>query len=55
MTHPNHMVTSLEVDGFQYTTATIHKGNNAFLDFHSAWARNMYVGPHYFNIQYRTP
>ena len=48
------VVTSLEVDGLQYTTATLLKGSNAFLDLHGAWARNMYAGPHYFNIQYRT-
>ena len=55
MASPNYVVTSLEVDGLQYTTATLLKGNNAFLDLHGAWARNMYAGPHYFNLQYRTP
>ena len=55
LTYPNHMVTSLHVDGFYHSTATIHKGNNAFLDFDGAWARNLYAGPHYFSILYRTP
>ena len=55
MTSSSHVVTSLEVDGFQHNTATFLKGNNAFLDLHGAWARNMFDGPHYFNIQYRTP
>ena len=55
MVSPSHVVTSLEVDGLQHTTATLLKGNNHFLDLHGAWARYMYAGPHYFNIQYRTP
>ena len=55
MTSPNYMVTSLEVDGFQQNTANLMKGNNSFLDLHGAWARNLYTGLHYFNIQYRTP
>ena len=55
MTSPNCMVTSLEVDGFQQNTANLMKGNNTFLDLHGAWARNLYTGLHYFNIQYRTP
>ena len=52
-----HVVTSLEVDGSQHTTAALHKGEfeTDFLDMHSAWARNMYAGPHYFNILYRSP
>ena len=54
MTSSSHVVTSLEVDGFQHNTATLLKGNNAFLDLHGAWARNLYVGLHYFTIQYRT-
>ena len=54
MPSSSHMVTSLDVDGFQHNTATVHKGNNVFLDFNSAWARNLYAGPHYFGIQYRT-
>ena len=54
MKSPNYVVTSLEVDGSQHTTATFLNGNNAFLDLHGAWARNMHIGPHYFNIQYRT-
>ena len=55
MTSPNYMVTSLEVDGFQQNTANLMKGNNSFLNLHGAWARNLYTGLHYFNIQYRTP
>ena len=55
MASPSHVVTSLEVDGFHLNSAVLLKGNNAFLDLHGAWARNMYVGPHYFNLQYRTP
>ena len=51
----NHMASSLGVDGFQHTTAALHKGNCHFLDLHGGWARHMYAGPHYFNIQYRTP
>ena len=51
----SHVVTSLGVNGFQHTTATLLKGDNAFLDLHGAWARNVYAGPHYFNLQYRTP
>jgi len=50
-----HMVTSLQVDGFYHNTASLHKGDDAFLDLHGAWARYMYAGPHYFGIQYRTP
>ena len=46
------MVASLDVDGFQQGTATLLKGDNAFLDLHGAWARNFYAGPHYFSIQY---
>ena len=48
------MVASLDVDGFQQGTATLLKGDNAFLDLHGAWARNFYAGPHYFSIQYHT-
>ena len=55
MASPSHVVTSLEVDGFQQTTAAFLKGDNDFLDLHGAWARNMHAGPHYFSIQYRTP
>ena len=55
MAHPHHMVTSLNVDGFHHSTATVHKGNTAFLDFDGVWARNMFAGPHYFGILYRTP
>ena len=54
MTSSSHVVTSLEVDGFHHNTATLLKGDNAFLDLHGAWARNLYAGPHYFTIQYRT-
>ena len=54
MASPSHVVTSLEVDGFHHGTATLLKGDNAFLDLHGAWARKMYDGSHYFNIQYRT-
>ena len=52
---PSHVVTSLHVDGLQQNTATLLKGDNDYLDLHGAWARNMWAGPHYFNIQYRTP
>ena len=55
MTSASHVVTSLEVDGFQQNTANFIKGNNAFLDLHGAWARSLYAGPHYFTIRYRTP
>ena len=55
MTSSSAVVTSLEVDGFHHNTATLLKGDNAFLDLHGAWARNLYAGPHYFTIQYRTP
>ena len=55
MISPNYMVTSLGVDGFQQNTANLIKGNNSFLDLHGAWARDLYTGLHYFNIQYRTP
>ena len=55
MASPSHLVTSLEVDGFHLDSAVLIKGNNAFLDLHGAWARNVYPGPHYFNLQYRTP
>ena len=55
MASPSHVVTSLEVDGFHLDSAVLLKGNNAFLDLHGAWARNVYPGPHYFNLQYRTP
>ena len=55
MTTSNHVVTSLEVDGFHHNTATLWKGDNAFLDLHGAWARSLYVGTHYFTIHYRTP
>jgi len=55
MTSPSHVVTSLGVDGFNHNTATFKKGNNAFLDLHGTWARNMYAGPHYFNIRYCMP
>ena len=54
MTTPNYVVTSLTIDSFHHNTATLLKGHNAFLDLHGAWARNMRVGPHYFNILYRT-
>ena len=53
MTAPNYVVTSLEMDGFHYNTATFLQGNNAFLGLHGAMARNIYAGPHYFSIQYR--
>ena len=55
MTTQSHVVTSLEVDGFHYDTATLPKGDNVFLDLHGAWARNLYPGQHYFTTQYRTP
>ena len=55
MTSPHHMAASLGVDGFQHTTATMHRDNYAFLDLHGGWARNLYAGPHYFTIQYRSP
>ena len=55
MASPSHVVASLGVDGFHHTTTALHLGNNHFLDLRGAWARNMYPGPHYFNIQYRTP
>ena len=55
MASPSHVVTSLGVDGFQHKTATFLKGNNPFLDLHGVWARNIRAGPHYFNLQYRTP
>ena len=54
MAIPYYVVTSLEVDGFHHNTATFLQGNNAFLGLHGAWARNLYDGPHYFSIQYRT-
>ena len=50
-----HMVSSLEVDSFFYNTATLLKGDTNFLDLHGTWARNIYAGPHYFQIPYRTP
>ena len=53
MVSADYVVTSLTVDGFHHNTATLLKGNNAFLDLHGAWARNIYAGPHYFNILYR--
>ena len=53
MTTLYNVVTSLEMDGFHYNTATILQGNNAFLGLHGAMARNIYAGPHYFSIQYR--
>ena len=52
---PGHVVASLGVDGFHHTTTALHHGDNYFVDLRGAWARNMYPGPHYFNIQYRTP
>ena len=55
MASPSHVVASLGVDGFHHTTTALHHGNNHFLDLRGAWARNMYPGSHYFNIQYRTP
>ena len=55
MTSSSYVVTALDVDGFHHNTATLLKGDNAFLDLHGAWARNLYAGPHYFGIQYRTP
>ena len=55
MTSSSHVITSLTVDGFYHNTATLVKGNNAFLDLHGAWARYIYAGPHYFNILYYTP
>ena len=55
MSSPSHVVTALSVDGFHQPTSVLLKGNNAFLDLHGAWARYYYKGPHYFNIQYRTP
>ena len=54
MASRSHVVTSLGMDGFHHSTATYKKGDNAFLDLHGAWARNIYAGPHYFNVQYRT-
>ena len=54
MTTPYYVVTSLEMDGFHHNTATFLQGNNAFLGLHGAMARNIYAGPHYFSIQYRT-
>ena len=54
MTTPHFVVTSLEMDGFHYNTAAFLQGNNAFLGLHGAMARNIYAGPHYFSIQYRT-
>ena len=54
MATPYSVVTSLEMDGFHYNTATFLQGNNAFLGLHGATARNIYAGPHYFSIQYRT-
>ena len=50
-----HLVASLEVDGSQHTTASLHKGENNFLDLHDAWARHMHAGLHYFNILYHSP
>jgi len=55
MSSPNHVVAALSVDGFHQPTSVLLKGNNAFLDLHGAWARQYRTGPHYFNIQYRTP
>ena len=55
MASPSYVVTSLEVDGFHLDSAVILKGDNAFLDLQGAWARNVDPGPHYFNLQYRTP
>ena len=43
MASSSHMITSLDVDGFHHNTATLVKGNNAFLDLHGAWARNLYA------------
>ena len=53
MTSSSHVVTSLDVDGFQQNIATLLEGNNDFFDLHGAWARSMYDGSHYFGIQYR--
>ena len=55
MTTWSHVVTSLEVDGFHYDTATLVKGDNVFLDLHGAWARILYPGQHYFSTQYHMP
>ena len=55
MSSPHYVVTGLSVDGFHQPTSVLLKGNNAFLDLHGAWARQYHTGPHYFNIQYRTP
>jgi len=55
MVFPSHVVTALSVNGFHQPTSALLNGNNNFLDLHGAWARNYYKGPHYFNIQYRTP
>ena len=55
MTSSSLMITSLDVDHFHHNTATLVKGNNAFLDLHGAWARNLYAELHYFGNQYHTP
>ena len=49
------VVTALSVDGFHQPTSVLLKGNDFSLDLHGALARNYFKGPHYFNIQYRTP
>ena len=54
MTPSTDVVTSLEVDGSQQSTATFLKGNIDFIDLHGAWARDMYAGLHYFGILYRS-
>ena len=51
----SHVIASLNVDGFHHNSASLIKGNNAFLDLHDAWARNTYGGLHYFSLLYRTP
>jgi len=55
MVSPRYVVTALSVNGFHQPTSVFLKGDNNFLDLHGAWARKYYKGPHYFNIQYRTP
>ena len=55
MSSPSNVVTALSVDRFHQPTSVLLKGDNTFLDLHGAWAGQYRTGPHYINIQYRTP
>ena len=51
----SHLVTALDVNGFNRPSTPCIKGDNSFLSLQGAYAGQYSKGIHYFNVLYRSP